>query len=513
MRKRTLPGPGFGALCRELSTRVGQGLVSPQLQGRGPQTCCPPRCHHARSGWVGHAVCTASVARVSEGAGFIPRAVHPPRVIKQLKILTAQPDRRWKHSCVLCGKSELRKRNWALKGQARCTSHFLPAPSPGPCSSGRHHLVIVTALSSIPGRSLAPVTSRSLDPALYAAEGRKETTADVLTREGAGVGAEEVRRDAGRTRAVSGRLPAKHSLTDRKAHGPRTGRRLPGARDGAGTGRRVIHELFCNFLLRFCVTRAANGDVPATAPRTRQFSPRASAVGATRFAPDSARTASAQTHRADPQEALVVLARMRCREKRAQRLRSRNLSECNDMGPLANAVGGNDPDIQEDPRSVQPGAHPERGAGRLAAGGEHGSVSQTHGREAASPVGRVSSRRRADSRQTPRCPRPHPASTSGSGVGGEPRGAQGASGAAQPLRSRLLLLLVNPQRTCLRFSGMRRYSVAGSTSKGASTAGRKVSKRGRGTRHFVPSGWGWGHVAHSAHFHNSALLTQAEGSC
>ncbi|CAI9161071.1 unnamed protein product [Rangifer tarandus platyrhynchus] len=73
-----------------------------------------------------------------------------------------------------------------------------------------------------------------------AAEGRKETTADVLTREGAGVGAEEVRRDAGRTRAVSGRLPAKHSLTDRKAHGPRTGRRLPGARDGAGTGRRGV---------------------------------------------------------------------------------------------------------------------------------------------------------------------------------------------------------------------------------------------------------------------------------
>ena len=120
---------------------------------------------------------------------------------------------------------------------------------------------------------------------------------------------------------------------------------------------------------------------------------------------------------------------------------------CVNVGPLANAAGGNDPDIQEDPRSVQPGAHPERGAGRLAAGGEHGSVSQTHGPEAAPRVGRVSPRRGAHSRQTPRCPRPHPASSSGSGGGGEPRGAQGASGAAQPLRSRLLLLLVNPQRT------------------------------------------------------------------
>lgn len=36
--------------------------------------------------------------------------------------------------------------------------------------------------------------------------------------------------------------------------------------------------------------------------------------------------------------------------------------------------------------------------------------------------------------------------------------------------------------------------MAGSTSKGASTAGRKVSKRGQGTRHFVPSGWGRGGV-------------------
>lgn len=186
----------------------------------------------------------------------------------------------------------------------------------------------------------------------------------------------------------------------------------------------MTHELFCNSLLRFCTTRAANGDVPAAAPRTRQFSPRASAVGATRFAPDSARTASAQTHRADPQEALVVLARMRCREKRSQRLLSGNLSECNDMGRLANAAGGNDPDIQEDLRSVQPGAHPERGAGRLAAGGEHGSGSQTHGPEAAPQGGRVSRRRRADSRQTPRSPWPDPASISGSGVGGEPRGAR-----------------------------------------------------------------------------------------
>ena len=196
----------------------------------------------------------------------------------------------------------------------------------------------------------------------------------------------------------------------------------------------VIHELFCNSLLRFSVTRAANGDVPATVPRTRQFSPRASAVGATRFAPDLGRTASAQTHRADTQDPQVVLARMRCREKRAQRLRSGNLSEWN-LSPTRQ-----EEDIQEDHRSVQPGAHPERGAGRLAAGGEHGSVSQTHGPEAAPQVGRVSPRRGAHSRQ-------HPASTSGSGVGGEPRGAQGTSGAAEPLRSRLLLLLVNPQRT------------------------------------------------------------------
>ena len=55
--------------------------------------------------------------------------------------------------------------------------------------------------------------------------------------------------------------------------------------------------------------------------------------------------------------------------------------------------------------------------------------------------------------------------------------------------------------------------MAVSTSKGTSPAGRKVSKRGHGTRHFVPSGWGWGHVAHSAHFPKWALLTQAEGSC
>ena len=91
----------------------------------------------------------------------------------------------------------------------------------------------------------------------------------------------------------------------------------------------------CNSLLRFCATWAATGDVPATATRTREFSPRASAVGVTRFAsdsaagvtrfaPDSARTASAQTHRVDPQEALVVLARMLCTEKQTQRLRSGN---------------------------------------------------------------------------------------------------------------------------------------------------------------------------------------------
>ena len=145
----------------------------------------------------------------------------------------------------------------------------------------------------------------------------------------------------------------------------------------------VINELFCNSLLRFCATRAANGDVPATATRTREFSPRASAVGVTRFAPDSARTASAQTHRVDPQEALVVLARMLCTEKQTQRPRSGNLSECKDMGPLANVVEGNDPDIQEDARSVQPGAHRERGAGRLGAGGEHGSFSNSRPRSRA----------------------------------------------------------------------------------------------------------------------------------
>ena len=80
----------------------------------------------------------------------------------------------------------------------------------------------------------------------------------------------------------------------------------------------------CNSLLRFCATWAATGDVPATATRTREFSPRASAVAVTGFAPDSARTASAQTHRVDPQEALVVLARMLCTEKQTQRLRSGN---------------------------------------------------------------------------------------------------------------------------------------------------------------------------------------------
>lgn len=58
-----------------------------------------------------------------------------------------------------------------------------------------------------------------------------------MPREGAGVGAEEARRDERPlTGPVSGRLPAEHSLTDRKVRG--AWRRLPGARDGAGTGRR-----------------------------------------------------------------------------------------------------------------------------------------------------------------------------------------------------------------------------------------------------------------------------------
>lgn len=149
------------------STRVGQGLVSPQLQGRGPQTCCAPRGHHARSGWVGHAVCIGRGARVPGGAGFIPHVVHPPRVIKLLKILTAQPDRRCKHSCVLCGKSGLRKRNWALKGQAEVRQSLPPCSLPWACSTGRQHLVIVAALSSMLVRSLAPVTSRSPLPVLY----------------------------------------------------------------------------------------------------------------------------------------------------------------------------------------------------------------------------------------------------------------------------------------------------------------------------------------------------------
>ena len=163
------------------------------------------------------------------------------------------------------------------------------------------------------------------------------------------------------------------------------------------------------------------------------------------------------------------------------------------VGPLANAAGGNDPDIQEDPRSVQPGAHPERGAGRLAAGGEHGSVSQTHGPEAAPRVGRVSPRRGAHSRQTPRCPRPHPASSSGSGGGGEPRGAQGASGAAQPLRSRLLLLLVNPQRTG---SGPRERGGTpwpGQRPRARPRRGERSASADRGLD-FVPSGWGRGGV-------------------
>lgn len=44
-----------------------------------------------------------------------------------------------------------------------------------------------------------------------------------MPREGAGVGAEEARRDERPlTGPVSGRLPAEHSLTDRKAHGPRS---------------------------------------------------------------------------------------------------------------------------------------------------------------------------------------------------------------------------------------------------------------------------------------------------
>ena len=73
-----LPRPGSRALGRELSTRVGQGLVSLQLQGQGPQTCCPHRRHHPCSGWVGHAVCMESVVRVPWGVGFISRAIHPP---------------------------------------------------------------------------------------------------------------------------------------------------------------------------------------------------------------------------------------------------------------------------------------------------------------------------------------------------------------------------------------------------------------------------------------------------
>lgn len=58
-----------------------------------------------------------------------------------------------------------------------------------------------------------------------------------MPREGAGVGAEEARRDERPlTGPVSGRLPAEHSLTDRKVRG--AWRRLPGARDRAGTGGR-----------------------------------------------------------------------------------------------------------------------------------------------------------------------------------------------------------------------------------------------------------------------------------
>lgn len=45
--------------------------------------------------------------------------------------------------------------------------------------------------------------------------------------------------------------------------------------------------------------------------------------------------------------------------------------------------------------------------------------------------------------------------------------------------------------------------MAGSPSKGASTAGRKVSKRGQGARlRALGVGAGWGHVAHSARFRN-----------
>lgn len=154
----------------------------------------------------------------------------------------------------------------------------------------------------------------------------------------------------------------------------------------------------------------------------------ASAVGVTRFGPDSARTASAQTHTVDPQEALVVPARMRCGSKRTQRLRGGNLSECKDMGPLANVVEGTDPDVQEDPRSVQPGltlSAVQEGSGR---------------RRTRLRLSNSQARSRARSR--PRLPEPArclaadaqapsagPASTSRSGAGGEPRGAQDASGA------------------------------------------------------------------------------------
>ena len=89
------------------------------------------------------------------------------------------------------------------------------------------------------------------------------------------------------------------------------------------------------------------------------------------------------------------------------------------MGPLTNVVEGNDPDIQEDPRSVQEGSVQT----------ENTAPSQTHSPEAAPAVGRVSPRRRAVSQATPRSPRPDPASTSRSGAGGEPRGAQDASDA------------------------------------------------------------------------------------
>ena len=144
----------------------GPGAGESTVTGTGPPDLLSPQTPPPLQ-WLGRPLCLHGErgACPMRSRFYLPRYSSPSQVIKQLKILTEQPDHRWKHFCVLCGKSKLRKHNRALKGQAKVHQSLPSCAFSWACSSGRRHLI--TALSSIPVRSLAPVTSGSMVPAVY----------------------------------------------------------------------------------------------------------------------------------------------------------------------------------------------------------------------------------------------------------------------------------------------------------------------------------------------------------